>query len=63
MDQPAQNQQVQFRLNGDEQWLSGICVKPRKLWIELDKPHHGMTIADENCIAEWRPIATPPGDG
>jgi len=62
MEEPTQNQRVEIKLNGDDEWLSGVCIKPRKMWVELDKPHEGMTIADENCIAEWRSLASPSGE-
>lgn len=62
--EPAMGQMVEVQLrDGDPEpdTFYGRCIKPRKLWVELENYYTigpddtGKFIADENTIARWRP--------
>jgi hypothetical protein len=50
-------QRVQVRLYGDEDWYTGVVIKARKQWVQIENwPHDSRGfIADECNIVEWRP--------
>jgi hypothetical protein len=54
-----EGERVEVRLYGDERWFPGTVLdRPRKMWVQLDPAAYGDEfIADENCIAEWRPMS------
>ena len=52
---PFYGEKVMCRRHNEDGWLEGICIKPRKLWIQYE----GGCFDDENTIAEWKPNILP----
>lgn len=54
--EPLYGEKVDVRIYGEADWQTGgICVKPRKLWVEIED----VTTWGENEIEEWRPSVPP----
>lgn len=46
---------VEVLLHGDPTVYRGTCVRPRKMWISLQRYPHPNFVADENNIRRWWP--------
>lgn len=53
-EEPAMDALVEVVLHGDDAVYCGRCVRPRKLWVELENHPSVDLIADERSIAKWR---------
>ena len=49
---PALNSCVEVKMFGEPETYIGVCVRPRKLWVEIPN----FIIADENNIVCWRNV-------
>lgn len=46
-----------MKLSGSDDWHTGVVIKARKEWVELDSDSYlAPHITGENEIVEWEPI-------
>jgi hypothetical protein len=59
-----EGQRVKVRLCGageEDRWYSGVVVRVKKMWVQLEDYGDQPFIADEQTIVEWKPESDESG--